>query len=630
MTADIPISASEATERAGSAPGVDHLVDSESTKYKPIEDYGVIGDLHTAVLVGKDGSIDWCCMPHFDSPSIFAAILDSKKGGFFKIAPVHPAVQKQMYLPETCILVTRFLDPDGVAEVVDYMPIVRGRSELVDVHQIVRQVRVVRGSVHLKLECFPSFDYARAKHTLKLQQHGAIFSSNKEQVGLLSPVKLYRVGPGVEAEFLMHMGDTYTFVLRHTELRSKNPPIDPAFNGEQAFQETVQFWRQWLSSCSYQGRWREMVHRSALTLKLLTFAPTGAIVAAPTTSIPEEIGGVRNWDYRYTWIRDAAFTVYGFIRLGLTREAEHFMKWIEARAHEEASDGSLQIMYGINGEHDLPELELKHLEGYRNSSPVRVGNGAFRQKQLDIYGELMDSVYLSNKYGKPISYDFWQHLTRLLDYVCSHWQEKDEGIWEIRGGRHHFVYSKLMCWVALDRGIRLAARRSFPGGRGRWLRSRDAIYEEIMTKGWNEQKKSFVQHYDTDALDASNLMMPLTFFASPTDPRMESTLNATLKTLVSDSLVYRYQIGEGASDGLAGEEGTFSMCTFWLVEALTRAGRLDEARLMFEKMLTYANHLGLYSEEIGPRGEALGNFPQAFTHLGLISAAFNLDRALGK
>ena len=427
----------------------------------------------------------------------------------------------------------------------------------------------------------------------------------------------------------MHVGDTATFVLRSTEQGGVKPLIDPAFNGERAFEDTVRFWRRWLSSCRYQGRWREMVQRSALTLKLLTFAPTGAIVAAPTTSLPEEIGGVRNWDYRYTWIRDAAFTVYGFLRLGLTREAEQFMKWIEARAHEEASDGSLQIMYGINGEHDLVEQELKHLEGYRASSPVRIGNGAYRQVQMDIYGELMDSVYLSNKYGKPISYDLWQHLKRLLAYVVDHWQEKDEGIWEVRGEKQHFVYSKLMCWVALDRGIRLAERRSFPGGRGQWLSTRDAIYDEIMAKGWDERKKTFVQHYGTDALDASNLMMPLTFFVSPTDPRMESTLKATLKTLVSDSLVYRYQIGAGASDGLAGAEGTFSMCTFWLVEALTRAGQLDEARLMFEKMLTYANHVGLYAEEIGPSGEALGNFPQAFTHLGLISAAFNLDRALG-
>ena len=306
------------------------------------------------------------------------------------------------------------------------------------------------------------------------------------------------------------------------------------------------------------------------------------------------------------------------------------MQWILARAHEEEKDGSLQIMYGINGEHSLVEKELRHLEGYRGSGPVRIGNAAYNQLQLDIYGELMDSVYLANKYGKPISYEVWRHLRRLLDYVCKNWRLKDEGIWEVRGGRKHFVYSKLMCWVALDRGIRLADKRSFPSDRTRWRKTRDTIYEEIMMKGWNAKRGAFVQHYGTGALDASNLLMPLTFFIAPTDPRMLKTLDATLDTLVSDSLVYRYQIGKGASDGLSGEEGTFSICTFWLVECLTRAGRVHEARLIFEKMLSYANHLGLYSEEIGPRGEALGNYPQAFTHLSLISAAFNLNRALGE
>lgn len=600
-----------------------------SQAYKPIEDYGVIGDLHTVALVGKDGSIDWCCLPHFDSPSVFASILDAKRGGFFKIAPVHPAAQKQIYLPETNVLLTRFLSPEGVGEIIDFMPLEPESIEQAYIHQIVRHVQAVRGSVHFRIECFPAFDYARAKHTLKLEPGGAVFSSNGQQFGLSSPVELHGNGGGVEAEFALNGGEKLTFVLRQASPGSDTPLIDPAFNGEQAFEKTVRFWRGWVSGIRYRGRWREVVERSTLTLKLLTFAPTGAIVAAPTTSLPEDIGGVRNWDYRYTWLRDAAFAVYGFIRLGLTREAEQFVKFIEARGHEEASDGSLQIMYGINGEHELPESELKHLEGYRGSAPVRIGNAATNQLQLDIYGELMDTIYLSNKYGNPISYDLWQHLRRLLDYVCDNWQRKDEGIWEVRGGRQHMVYSKLMCWVALDRGVRLANKRSFPGGGGRWLRTRDAIYEEIMDKGWSETRQSFVQHYETDALDSSNLLLSQTFFISPNDPRMEATLDATLNTLVSDSLVYRYQIGAGASDGLAGEEGTFNMCTFWLAEALTRAGRLDEARLMFEKMLSYANHLGLFSEETGPSGEALGNFPQAFTHMSLISSAFNLDRALG-
>jgi GH15 family glucan-1,4-alpha-glucosidase len=602
---------------------------SSSRAYKPIEDYGVIGDLHTVALVGKDGSIDWCCLPHFDSPSVFAAILDAGKGGYFKIAPVVRGVEKQMYRAESNVLLTRFLSPEGVGEITDFMPVESTAGNKKGSHEIIRIVRVVRGSVRFKIECFPAFDYARAQHELQIETEGAIFSWGKVHLGLTSPVKLQGVNGGVVAEFSLAGGESLTFVLRETGSSGVSPLVGAGFDGERFLTETLVYWRQWLAGVRYRGRWREMVQRSALTLKLLTFAPTGAMVAAPTTSLPEEIGGVRNWDYRYTWIRDAAFTVYGFIRLGLTREADRFMEWIEARAHEENADGSLNIMYGINGEHEMPEQELTHLEGYRGSSPVRIGNAASKQLQLDIYGELMDTVYLSNKYGKPISYELWQHLARHLEYVRNNWRQKDDGIWEVRGGRHHFVYSKLMCWVALDRGIRLAEKRSFPGDRAPLVKARDEIYREIMDKGWNEARQSFVQHYDTDALDSSNLMMPLTFFIAPTDRRMLSTIDETLRTLVSDSLVYRYQIGEGASDGLAGGEGTFNMCTFWLVEALTRSGRLEEARPIFEKMLTYANHVGLFSEQVGFTGEALGNFPQAFTHMGLISAAYNLDKALG-
>ena len=598
--------------------------------YAPIEDHGVIGDLHSVALVSTDGSIDWCCLPHFDSPSVFAAILDGKKGGYFRIAPQSPGVAKQMYLPDTNVLVTRFLCQDGVGECVDFMPIPEELGLHKDNHDIVRQVKVVRGTLSFKLECFPAFDYARAQHELKLDERGATFESDGMRLGLSSPVKLRGIGGGVEAEFVLHTGDAVWFLLRQNEPGSSAPLIESGYDGNAAFHDTVNFWRQWAAGIKYRGRWREMVERSALTLKLLTFAPTGAIVAAPTTSLPEEIGGVRNWDYRYTWIRDAAFTVYGFVRLGLTREAEQFMHWVEERTHETNPDGSLQIMYGINGEHDLPEIDLPHLEGYRGSAPVRIGNQAASQLQLDIYGELMDSAYLANKYGKPIAYDTWQHLRGLIDYVVDHWQEKDEGIWEVRGGRQHMVFSKMMCWIALDRGLRLADKRSFPAPRNHWLETRDAIYEQIMERGWSEKSQSFVQYYGSDSLDASNLLMPLTFFISPTDPRMESTLDATLCTLVTDSLVSRYQVGDGALDGLPGEEGTFNMCTFWLVEALTRAGRVDKARLIFEKMLGYANHLGLYAEELGASGQALGNFPQAFTHMALISSAFNLDKALGE
>lgn len=599
------------------------------TEYKPIESYGVIGDLRTVALVGKDGSIDWCCLPHFDSPSLFAAILDVHKGGYFKISSAEKSVHKQMYFPETCILLTRFFTHEGVGEVIDFMTI-EGKGESCEYHQIVRMVRVVRGTIKFRLECFPAFNYALDKHKVRLRKGGAVFETAKERAGLTSPVSLHSQDGGVICEFVMKQGQSKNFIFRRGEHHRDNKLIDIDYDANEAFERMTLFWRNWVSGIRYQGRWREMVYRSAMTLKLLTFQPTGAIIAAPTTSLPETLGGARNFDYRYTWIRDAAFTVYAFLRLGLTQEAEQFMKWIDERAHEKQKDGSLQIMYGIHGKHALDERILTHLEGYRKSSPVRIGNAASNQLQLDIYGELMDAVYLSNKYSNPISHDLWQHLRALLEYVCQNWKRKDEGIWEVRGGRHHFVFSKLMCWVALDRGIRLARKRSFPADLTKWQRVRDTIYEEIMTKGWNEKRQSFVQHYDTDALDASNLIMPMVFFISPTDPRMSSTIQATIKTLASDSLLHRYQFRHGADDGFEGKEGSFSMCSFWLVECLTRAGRLNEARFLFEKMHSYANHLGLYSEEIGPTGEFLGNFPQAFTHMSLISAAYNLNRKLGE
>jgi len=468
--------------------------------------------------------------------------------------------------------------------------------------------------------------------------HGVCFHGPDLGLSLASEVPLQRAGDGAAARFTLREGESTTFVLRTMPMEGDcGTPLNPD-QAEAAFRATVAYWRDWLAQSTYTGRWRESVHRSVLALKLLTYAPTGAIVAAPTCGLPEEVGGVRNWDYRYTWIRDAAFTIYAFLRIGFTDEARDFITFLNGLCADAAADGRpLQIMYGIDGRTELTEETLDHLEGYRGSAPVRRGNGAHDQLQLDIYGELIDSIYIYDKYGVPVTHEVWDSVRTYVDWVCDNWKQPDEGIWEVRGGRHHFIYSKLMCWVAVDRGLRLAQKRSLPADEDRWLACRNAIYETLMTEGWNEDRGSFTQHFDTDALDAANLMMPLVLFISPGDERLHRMLDATMQTpahggLVSNGLVYRYNIGE-SDDGLAGEEGTFNICTFWLVEALTRAGwtepeRLEDARLIFEQMLGYANHLGLYAEETGARGEALGNFPQAFTHLALISAAYNLDRTL--
>ena len=607
--------------------------------YQPIEDYGIIGNMRTVALVGMNGSIDWLCWPHFDSPSVFAAILDDGKGGRFSISPIETegVNHKQLYWPDTNVLVTRFLSAEGVGEVTDFMP-VGGSSPDVRKRPLIRSVKVVRGTMSFRMDCRPAFNYARDEHQVEISSHGACFRSRELSLALRARVPLQALGQGVRTEFSLLEGESATFLLQQIDDGEGCAPPLSEEEEDRLFRQTVDYWRRWISRCTYRGRWREMVQRSALALKLLTFEPSGAIVAAPTCSLPESVGGERNWDYRYTWIRDAAFTLYGFLRIGFTDEAAAFMGWLEKRSHDRNPDGSLQIMYGIDGRRELTEEVLDHLEGYRGSSPVRVGNGAYNQLQLDIYGELMDSVYLFNKYGNPISSDLWSHLRRLINWVCDNCHRADEGVWEVRGGRQHFLYSKLMCWVAIDRGLRLAEKRSFPADRDRWIKVRDSLYDEILEKGWSEKRQAFVQHYGSETLDAANLIMPLVFFMSPTDPRMLKTLDAVNRSpaqggLVSNSLVYRYNVSE-TEDGLGGDEGTFNLCTFWLVEALTRAGRadptrLEEARLIFEKMLGYANHLGLYAEETGHSGEALGNFPQAFTHLALISAAFNLDRALG-
>jgi GH15 family glucan-1,4-alpha-glucosidase len=611
------------------------IMDADEAGYRRIEQYGVIGDLHTAALVGADGSIDWLCLPRFDSPSVFAAMLDRRQGGSFRIcAGSEQATRRQLYVPDTNVLITRFQAPDGVGEVQDCMPIevdLRGREALA--HQLIRTVQAVRGTVVFELDCRPAFDYARAEHTVEPVADGLIFTStgpDGTRLALLGSVPLDVVDGSARARFVLDEGQWAVFELRYVEAGVLDISLGSPAMARDLTEQTVEYWQRWLRRSIYRGRWREMVHRSALTLKMLTYSPTGAIIASPTMGLPEEIGGERNWDYRYTWLRDASFTLYALMRIGFLDEAARFMDWLAARCAEAGEEGTLQVMYGIDGRHDLDESILPHLEGYCGSRPVRLGNGAYRQLQLDIYGEVLDAVYLYDKYGSPIGYDLWMHLVRLLEGLCTSWQQPDEGIWEVRGGRQHFVYSKMMCWVAFDRALRMASKRGLPAPHARWQEVQSAIYRDVMERGWCPEMKTFVQHYGGQYLDAANLLMPMVKFCSPTDPRMLGTLARTREALVSDSLVYRYAPQRAASDGLMGREGTFSMCTFWLVEALSRSGEIRDARLVFEKMLTYANHVGLYSEEIAPSGESLGNFPQAFTHLALISAAYNLDRLLDR
>jgi GH15 family glucan-1,4-alpha-glucosidase len=594
--------------------------------FQPIENYGIIGDLNTIALVALDGSIDFMCFPNFDSPTIFASLLDREKGGYFDIKPVFGEMKnKQLYFPDTNVLLTRFLSTEGVGEITDFMPV----EELLTGKQLIRRVTTIRGKVTYRVSCKPRFNYGRSSHKTVLEGNDIVFySEGKDQLilKLKSTVPLIIKEGDAFAEFTLNASETADFLLeqvgmeKHTS-KNLNKFVDKSLNN------TLNYWKDWMSNSTYEGRWMEIVNRSALILKLLTSFKHGSMVAAATFGLPENVGGIRNWDYRYTWIRDAAFTMYAFIRLGYTKEAGAFMKWVEKECEDIKGKGPLGLMYSIDGRPTIEAEELVDWEGYKGSKPVRIGNVAYKQLQLDIYGELMDSVYLYNKYGEPISYDFWCSLKFQIDWLANNWEEPDHGIWEVRGGKKKFLYSRLMCWVALDRSIRLAEGRSFPYPED-WKKQRDNIFNSIYKKFWNESKKAFVQFEGSDSIDAAALLMPLIRFISPRDPRWLSTLECIERELVSDSLVYRYIPDKAASDGLVGDEGTFSMCTFWYVECLSRAGQLKKARFYFEKMLGYANHLGLYSEQLGLQGEHLGNFPQAFTHLGLISAAYDLNRRL--
>ncbi|KAK4155511.1 Six-hairpin glycosidase-like protein [Chaetomidium leptoderma] len=653
--------------------------------YLPIENYGLIGNMRTCALVGMDGSVDFMCWPEFDSPSVFCRLLDKDKGGYFSI---HPAAHlscttKQQYLPSSNILQTRYIHEDGVVDVVDFFPrpksakvIFKGPKqgayrEMTSVQEelkqwLVRRVECIRGRLQLDVEIFPAFDYATEPHTTAIvQEEGvphspqsktATFSSKNVQLQLdvsidrgedsdkRWPIVRFKkvkkpdmLGEGVVASIDICEGQAVSFVIRNDSSSHITENITSAIIDTQQH-DTQTYWYNWISKSKYKGRWREVVARSLMILKLMTYEPTGAIIAAPTFSIPEEIGGVRNWDYRFSWVRDSSFTIYILLRMGFTEEADAYMGFISERfLKSRISDGGLPIMFTIRGETDIPERELTHLDGYRGSKPVRIGNGAAFHQQFDIYGELMDAIYLYNKYGKPIHWDLWCTVRVMLDYVLTIMHEPDMSIWEVRNNKQNFTYSKIMLWVAFDRGLRLSEKRNFPcQNRAKWLEARDGLYEEIMEKAYNKEMKCFVQSYESKTmLDSSILIAPLVFFIAPNDPRFLNTMDRIMLPpdkggLTSTGLVYRYDT-EASEDGVGGREGAFSMCTFWLVEAMTRASVYEPKYLvrainLFENMLSFSNHLMMFSEEISRSGEQLGNTPQAFSHLALISAAFNLDR----
>ncbi|WP_225821290.1 glycoside hydrolase family 15 protein [Streptomyces naphthomycinicus] len=607
-------------------------------EYPLIENHGLIGDLQTAALVTSDGTVDWFCCPRFDSPSVFGALLDLRKGGHFSVRPDEPAFStRQLYFPGTAILVTRFMTEAGAGEVVDFMPVTGPRAT--DRHRLVRMLRCVRGTMTFDVEVAPRFDYGRARHKLDITGQGAVFASAGMDLTLHwvrepGDERLVRRLSGdsdLSASLTLQAGQQRGVVV---ESSAAGPPREIRLaEFEQLFDDTVRYWRSWLGQSAYTGRWREAVERSAIALKQMTYAPSGALVAAPTAGLPEQVGGERNWDYRFTWIRDASFSVYALLGLGFKEEATAFAEWLRDRVRQGA-DGDegampLNIMYRVDGSSDLVEEVLDHWEGYEGSAPVRIGNGAATQLQLDIYGEALDSIYFAHQRGIHAGIRGWRSLHGMLDWLVDHWDQPDEGLWETRGGRQDFTYGRVMSWVAFDRALRLARTSGKPAPTDRWTGARDAIYEQVLRRGWHAERQAFVQQYGGDVLDSSLLRMSTVGFITPDDPMWGTTLDAIDRELVTDSLVYRYN-PEASPDGLRGSEGTFSLCTFMYVDALARAGRLDQARLVLEKMLGYTNHLGLYAEEIGLTGRQLGNFPQAFTHLALIDAAITLNAALDR
>ncbi|MFQ5899741.1 MAG: glycoside hydrolase family 15 protein [Candidatus Methylomirabilia bacterium] len=611
-------------------------------RYRPISDYGVIGNLQTAALISRDGALDWLCLPQFDSPSLFAALLDADKGGSFRISPSIPFRTEQFYEPLTNVLVTLFTTASGEVQLVDFMPPYTepGAKKRRYHPELYRGLRGLWGEVPIQVVCDPRPDYGRVLPEVEITERGAIIRGGGSSAALASEVPLQKGTQGVVTEFSVPHGMERWLVLRHcAHARCNADLLAPGeYRADEKYRGTVDFWQRWADQCRYRGRWREAVTRSALVIKLLTFGPTGAIVAAPTTSLPERIGGPLNWDYRYSWLRDSVLSLNALLRLGYTEEARAFFRWLEARSLD--GPQGLQALYGLDGRRELGEEDLPHLEGYRGSRPVRIGNRAHTHLELDVYGEILGAFSLLTGRGKKLRGSIWAALRRLVDILCERWQEPDAGIWEIRGSRRHFVHSKLMSWVALDRaltlldplgqgiglftalreGIRGLVRRERPVME-RWTEVKEAVARDILLKGWNPQRGAFTQSYDSDILDASLLLLPTCQFLPAEDERVQSTVERVKTELTADGLVYRYRSAEGEE-----QEGAFTLCAFWLVDALAALGRHEEATKVFEAALARANHLGLYSEEIDPAtGEFRGNFPQALTHLGLIGSALTLD-----
>jgi GH15 family glucan-1,4-alpha-glucosidase len=593
--------------------------------YLPIEDYGIIGNMKTVAIVSLEGAIDFMCFPDFDSPTIFSRLLDQEKGGTFSVTPqLSFSRTKQLYIPGTAILLTRFFSDDGISELTDYMPIT-GPNDA-SYCAIVRKIKTIRGKVTYKIKCAPRFDYARADH--KIEQKNAnelnfsAVNDGNAMVRLLADFPLQYNEKDGYAEVTLSHGEEAMLVLESVKRDETDLLHDLEFYKNTSYQETVRYWKRWISKSTYSGRYTDLVLRSAITLKLLTSKEFGSMVAAPTFSIPESMEGDRNWDYRFTWIRDAAFTMYAFLRLGFTEEAAGFLKWIQQRS----ADPVLHLMYAINGDKAAVETELEHFEGYMQRGAVRIGNAARDQFQMDIYGELIDTIYIYNKNHTKINYELWLTIQKHIDCVIEYWKMPDHGIWEFRNGEKEFLHSRLMCWVAMDRAIKIATDRSFPYPAPEWKAVRDEIYKDIYDNFWNEEVGAWVQYKGAKVVDASALLMPLTHFITADEPRWLSTMRVIEEQLSTDVLVYRYH----NEDGLEGKEGTFNMCSFWFIEALAKNKETDKALEYFEKMTGYANHLGLFSEQIGKRGEHLGNFPQAFTHLALISAALELDKQLDR